>query len=304
MNISGARAFLTVVSVKSFSKAAEALHLTQSTVSFQIKNLETELGVLLLERRKGHRTIDMTAKGREFLPIAERFAQVWDEAHALKRDNTASLVVSSVDSLNVYTFSPLYQQLMRGSTPLRLKIFTHQTPEVFEQVENRLVDVGFVLSQRRYDNIIAQPIFHESMLLVTSEKRRVNARRRRAVDAGELDFHNEILFDWGPEFWQWHNAWCNPHIQPRMQVDTMSMLRFFLRDGYWTVLPESLAEAMRRERPLGCFPITNGPPERVCYKLTHRFPKPSQQRSIEYFERKLARYLATAIRQNDRQNDA
>lgn len=291
MNISGARAFLTVVSTKSFSKAAEMLHLTQSTVSFQIKNLETELGVMLLERRKGHRAIDMTSKGREFLPIAERFAQVWDEAHALKRKNTASLVISSVDSLNIYAFSSFYQQLTRGPSPLRLKIFTHQTPEIFEQVENRAADIGFVLSQRRYDNIIAQPIFHESMVLVSAGKAAPGPRKRRVVDAGDLDFRSEILFDWGPEFSQWHSAWCNPNIVPDVQVDTISMLRFFLRDGYWTILPESLAILFQREGRVNYFPLKNGPPDRTCYKLTHRFPKTSQRQSVEYFERELADFL-------------
>ena len=291
MNIAGARAFLTVVSTKSFSKAAEMLHLTQSTVSFQIKNLETELGVLLLERRKGHRAIDMTSKGREFLPIAERFAQVWDEAHALKRKNTASLVVSSVDSLNVYAFSSLYQQVARGPSPLRLKIFTHQTPEIFEQVENRFADIGFVLSQRRYDNIIAQPIFHEPMVLVSADAAASGLGGRKVVNAADLDFQREILFNWGPEFSQWHSAWCNPNIVPDVQVDTISMLRFFLRDGYWAILPASLVKILRQERRLRCFSVKNGPPDRTCYKLTHRFPKTSQRQSIDYFERRLADYL-------------
>lgn len=291
VNISGARAFLTVVSTKSFSKAAEMLHLTQSTVSFQIKNLEMELGVMLLERRKGHRAIDMTSKGREFLPIAERFAQVWDEAHALKLENTASLVISSVDSLNIYAFSSLYRQLVRGSNHLRLRISTHQTPEIFEQVENRIADIGFVLSQRRYDNIIMQPIFHEPMVWVSADEAIPGSRERRVVNAKSLDFRREILFDWGPEFSQWHSAWCNPNIVPDVQVDTISMLRFFLRDGYWTILPESLAIMFRRERRLSYFSIKNGPPDRVCYKLTHRFPKTSQRRSIEFFEGKLAEYL-------------
>jgi DNA-binding transcriptional LysR family regulator len=50
-----------VVSKKSISKAAEEiLYLTQSTVSFQLKTLEEELGVTLIERRRGYRQIELT----------------------------------------------------------------------------------------------------------------------------------------------------------------------------------------------------------------------------------------------------
>lgn len=55
-------------------------------------------------------------------------------------------MVSSVDSLNIFAFFPFYKQLTQQEPPIKLRVFTHQTPEIFEQVENRTVDIGFVLS--------------------------------------------------------------------------------------------------------------------------------------------------------------
>jgi DNA-binding transcriptional LysR family regulator len=53
MNIDDIQAFLAVVSNQSLTKAAEILHLSQSSVSHRLKNLEQELDLILIERGKG-----------------------------------------------------------------------------------------------------------------------------------------------------------------------------------------------------------------------------------------------------------
>jgi DNA-binding transcriptional LysR family regulator len=295
MNIASAKAFLAVVSQKSISKAAEIVCLTQSTVSFQLKTLEEELGLTLIERRKGYRQIALTPKGQEFILIAEQFVQIWNEAHTLRYDKTANLAISSVDSLNIYTLAPFYQQLLRDNPSFKLKIFTHQTPEIYEQVDNHLADIGFVLSQRRYNNIIMKPIWREKMLYARIKNKTETQAAGASIHSGSLDFKKEIFINWGPEFFQWHTTWCNPKIQPTVQVDTIAMLLFFLADDYWTILPLSLIKTLEENHPLFYCPIEEGPPDRVCYKLVHRFPKLAQQAGIELFEKKLDEFLHTLI---------
>jgi DNA-binding transcriptional LysR family regulator len=290
MNISSAKAFLAVVSKKSISKAAETLYLTQSTVSFQLKTLEDELGVMLIERGKGLRQINLTAKGQEFISIAERFVQVWNEAHALQYENTTSLTITSVDSINIYTLVSFYQQLLQGIPPVRLKIFTYNTPEIFERVDNHLADIGFVLSRRRYTNIIMRPILQEKMFYVQAKKR-PEKEAITAIHPANMDFRKETLFDWGPEFRQLHNNWCNPNIHPNMQVDTITMLMYFLKDDHWTILPEKVIATLQKKYPLFSCPIEEGPPDRVCYKLVHRFPTLAQQAGIVFFEKRLDEFL-------------
>lgn len=289
MNISSAKAFLAVVSTKSISSAAEMLYLSQSTVSFQLKTLEEDIGVKLIERKKGHRQIEITPKGLECIPIAERFVQVWNEAHELQNKNTDILTISSVDSLNNYAFSAFYEQLLFGDSPMRLKVFTHQTSEIFEHVDNRTADVGFVLSQRKYQNIIAKPIFREKLVL--AQLKDEEPKHNYILQASDLDFSSEILFDWGPEFSQWHDARCPHDVRSILQVDTIGMLMHYLRKKYWTILPSSIVESLKKDYPIYGFEIDEGPPDRICYKLTHRFPKPSQVATIQSFEKQLEEYL-------------
>ena len=70
MNVQQLETFVHVARLKSFTKAAEKLHATQSTVSMRVSELEKELGVKLLDRSQ--REIRMTGKGRALLLYASQ----------------------------------------------------------------------------------------------------------------------------------------------------------------------------------------------------------------------------------------
>lgn len=72
------RTLATVAEMKSFTRAAKLLHLTQSTTSLQIQRLEEQLGVTLLSRSK--RGVELTSTGAAFLPYAQRILALHDEA--------------------------------------------------------------------------------------------------------------------------------------------------------------------------------------------------------------------------------
>ena len=69
--------FTHVAELGSFTKAAEQLGYSQSTVSFQIKQLEDELGCLLFERI--NHTITLTEKGRELVSYAHQILALTDD---------------------------------------------------------------------------------------------------------------------------------------------------------------------------------------------------------------------------------
>ena len=73
MNYSAIETFLTVLQVKNITKAAEILHLSQSTVTQKIKSLEEYLGVTLFIRNRGCKIVELTPQGYEFIHIAERY---------------------------------------------------------------------------------------------------------------------------------------------------------------------------------------------------------------------------------------
>jgi DNA-binding transcriptional LysR family regulator len=80
------RSFLVVADTMSFSRAAENVGRSQSTVSQQIAKLETQVGKGLLTRRKG-RVIELTSDGGKLLQYARKILQLNDEAYASMSDD-------------------------------------------------------------------------------------------------------------------------------------------------------------------------------------------------------------------------
>ncbi len=73
MNYQGAKIFLSIVEHQSISAAARALYITQPAVSAQLKTLEDELGVQLLQRQRGRSRITLTQEGTAFIPVAKEW---------------------------------------------------------------------------------------------------------------------------------------------------------------------------------------------------------------------------------------
>jgi DNA-binding transcriptional LysR family regulator len=72
------RAFLSVAHLKSFTRAASLLHLSQPALTVQIRNLETALGAKLLDRTS--RSVEITRLGRDLLPTLQRTLRDLDTA--------------------------------------------------------------------------------------------------------------------------------------------------------------------------------------------------------------------------------
>ena len=89
------RGFETAARLLSFTKAGEELHLTQSAVSRQIKELEDQLGAALFERR--HRALALTDAGQQFYPVAAQVLAIMRSATDRLRAaaGTKSLYVST-----------------------------------------------------------------------------------------------------------------------------------------------------------------------------------------------------------------
>src|SRR3954465_13111380 len=81
------RAFVSVAHLKSFTRAAALLHLSQPALTVQIRRLEEALGVKLLDRNS--RTVELTRVGRELAPVLQRLLRELDSVVIDTRDLAA-----------------------------------------------------------------------------------------------------------------------------------------------------------------------------------------------------------------------
>ena len=96
------RAFVTVGALHSFTKAADALHMTQPALSAQIRELEGELGLRLFDRNT--RSVSTTQAGRDLLPTVEKIladiSAVGAHAQDVAKKNIGRIVIAALPSVS------------------------------------------------------------------------------------------------------------------------------------------------------------------------------------------------------------
>ena len=151
MEIRNLMTFVQVAELNSFTKAAIALDYSQSTVSFQIKQLETELGCLLFERI--NHTLTLTDKGRQLLDYAQKVAHLTDEFHQemqAERTVEGSLHILTPDSICEAMLLENYADFSSRYPGIRLKFSTADTEDMFRILDRNEADAMLTLDSRVY----------------------------------------------------------------------------------------------------------------------------------------------------------
>ena len=290
MDLAEIETFLTIVSTKSITKTSEILFLAQPTVSHRLQALEKELGFDLIIRSKGHKMTELTPKGNEFVPVAERFLSLWKETLAL-RDSRGSMLLSvgCTDSMNVALLAPFYQQLIAHDSGLDLVIQTHQSSELYGMVDNHDLDIAFVYYHLHYKNIITERVFEEKLYLLQTDTPEVP---KTVIAPSELNPDAELFLKWDDSYQIWHDQWFTNSVRPRINIDTITLLnRIWTDPKGWLIAPESVVWELAHYRPLFISELKNPPPARICYKIRHRYPNVVTEQAVSSFEEKLSEYL-------------
>jgi DNA-binding transcriptional LysR family regulator len=142
MNLRFVEAFYWVVQLKSVTRAAEKLHLTQSAMSSRVSALESELGVLLLDRVSKQFTL--TLQGKRFFVYAEKMLALQRDAKTemgADKDIEMSLRVGVIESVLHSWLIPWLEQLRIKQPKLELELTVDTTPVLIEQVERGALDL-------------------------------------------------------------------------------------------------------------------------------------------------------------------
>lgn len=290
MNLAEIETFLTIVKTKSITRTADILFLSQPTVSHRLSSLEDELGFPLIIRNKGHKQVDLTPKGTEFILLAERWMSLWKETMELHRtEENLFLTIGCTDSLNISVFTPLYEQLLDQSPRIDLNIESHHSSRIYNLVGDHNIDIGFVYHMLHYKSILSEKIIEEKLYLVQSDHPAITATE---VHTDQLDSSRELFLSWDDNYQIWHDKWFSEGHRFHTSADTITLLaRLWKSPDNWLIAPESAVIEFSRYRPIYVSKLKNPPPNRVTYKLKSRFPKVTSEKAMEYFEAALDDFL-------------
>jgi DNA-binding transcriptional LysR family regulator len=187
MNLRFVEAFYWVVSLKSVSRAAEKLFITQSAMSSRIAALEEELGVLLLDRRD--KQFRLTVPGTRFFTYAERLLALQREAKAemgSARPRAVSLRIGAIESVLHSWLIEWVQHMRRSSPEFELELTVETTPILLEQLRRGTLDIAFAALPAAGDGLRSRPLPPMEMAFVGH--RELHRKRRYALaDLAELE---------------------------------------------------------------------------------------------------------------------
>ncbi len=288
MNNDAIQAFLYVAEFGSISAAARRLFTSQSNISKKLQQLEEEMGVPLLYRSRGQRQIELTRYGQELLEMARQWNLLRQEFQTIRnKPETYVLSIGCVDLINMITFVPLYQKLLREYPHLQLASHTYHSTEISRQLISHNVDLGFTMSESSYPEITSTPLYKERMYLICMQENPYHDNIR----AEELDPANEIYLRWGTIYEQWHDR-VFPGRQFRMRVGTGTMFAdFLIEPQFWAIAPASLARYLHNRKGFAYYTLEPAPPDRICYIQEIPYVRESRRKGIEIFKSVLGEYL-------------
>ncbi|EFI53277.1 LysR substrate-binding domain-containing protein [Afipia sp. 1NLS2] len=138
------RTFLIIADTMSFSRAAESVGRTQSTVSQQINKLEAQVGKSVLERRKG-RVLELTSEGTKLVQYARRILQLNDEAFGSMSDAALTSFVKLGVPLDFFgrDFTAWLTAFKRSHPMVGLEVEANQSENLLKRTERSEFDLAF-----------------------------------------------------------------------------------------------------------------------------------------------------------------
>lgn len=171
MNIRDLEYLVSLAEFKHFRRAADACNVSQPTLSGQIRKLEDELGITLLERTS--RKVLFTQSG---LLLVEQAKQVLREVKLLKemasnqgKDMTGPLHIGVIPTVGPYLLPYIMPVLKEEFPELELFLYEAQTNQLVDQLETGRLDCAILATVAETEPFIQVPLFNEKMLVAVSE---------------------------------------------------------------------------------------------------------------------------------------
>ncbi|HHR6141723.1 TPA: HTH-type transcriptional regulator HdfR [Providencia alcalifaciens] len=217
------RTFLEVSRTRHFGRAAESLYLTQSAVSFRIRQLETQLGTSLFTRHRNN--IRLTSAGERLVPYAESLMNTWLQAkkeisHASQH---TELSIGATASLWESYLTNWLEVLYNQHDELRLEARVSTRQSLVKQLHSRELDLLIAIEPPKMDELESTIIGSIQLQLMASQKNIA------------LTQYNFIKLEWGADF--------HPKNEPALLQDDTPVMITTSAEITRQLLPVSLSAA-------------------------------------------------------------
>lgn len=167
MNLRDLRYLVAIADTRHFGHAAERCHVSQPTLSAQIKKLEKYLGVELVERQP--RRIALTDMGEKVVARARRLLQEADGIIEITRREgdplAGRLKLALIPTIGPYLLPRVARRLHRQLPKLKLMLYEYRTAVLLEKLHAGEIDVGILALPVELDGLDVEELYDEKFLV-------------------------------------------------------------------------------------------------------------------------------------------
>jgi LysR family hydrogen peroxide-inducible transcriptional activator len=292
MNLQDIRYLVAVAEHRHFGRAAEACNVSQPTLSGQIKKLEEELGVTLLERT--NKRVDLTPVGSQILNHARRALAETGQMEAVARAARDPLVgplkLGVIPTLAPYLMPMILKPLKQAYPGLTLELWEDQTRSLIDGLRNHRLDAALLATPPDAPEITELALFDEPLLAALPLHHRLCSVASVSEEslAGELlvlaDGHclaNQAMAACGAR-----NGALRGAMPATMQASTLETLVNLVAAGYGATLLPALAADSFRAREIVLRALAGKSSRTIRLASRPGFPRPQALRALERVIRK------------------
>lgn len=287
MDIKNLTTFIYVAELRSFTKAADRLGFSQSTVSFQIKQLETELSCQLFERI--NHTVHLTEKGREVLEYAHQINRMTRELKdSMKEEVSFGYIrLAMADSLCTSLLSRDFLRFRELYPNISLKIIAAGTEEMFRLMNHNEADAILTLDNHIYNaeyRILREEKVHT--FFVAGAGTRIASASSLSIE--ELLLQPFILTEKGMSYRRLLEeklAELSLEVQPVLEIGSTELICSLVEQGAGiSFLPEYVIKDRVKAGTLVCLPVSGLEIHVWKQLLYHRnkWVSPQMERVLKY----------------------
>jgi LysR family hydrogen peroxide-inducible transcriptional activator len=197
MNLRDLEYLVTLADTRHFGRAAERCHVSQPTLSTQLRKLEEYLGVALVERQP--RRVALTAAGEAIVERARHLLRDADDIRSLARASqdplSGSLKIGLIPTLGPYLLPRVAPKIAKALPKLSLLLHEYQTAPLVERTLAGELDLAILALPADTKGLVTRSMFAESFLVAMPERHRLAARKR--VRAADLEGEKLLLLEEG-----------------------------------------------------------------------------------------------------------
>jgi len=292
MNLQELRYLVAVADHRHFGRAAASCNVSQPTLSSQIKKLEDELGVTLLERT--NKRVDLTPVGAQILAHARaalaEAGQMEAVARAARDPLVGPLKLGVIPTLAPYLMPLILKPLRQAHSSLTIDLWEDQTRSLIEGLREHRLDAALLATPPDSPEITEIALFDEPLLAALPLNHRLASEKRVQEEdlADELlvlaegnCLANQALAACGSK-----TGHARSGFHSSMQAATLETLVNLVAAGYGSTLIPALSADSFRRREIVLLPLARRSTRTIRLASRPGFPRPQALRALEKVIRK------------------